>query len=426
MLESGSMDRVKGFLKTEDFYDPKNSIVYETIDELYEARSVYDMVTVAAALTSAGNLEKVGGERYLMEILRIFPYAENLRYYTVRVREKSLLRKLLGIAGKISETVSEYDKEAAASAMEAVDKCSQEIYLLSRDEAGRELIPIADILKDVYDNLRKVSNHTSELLGVTTGFSRLNFLINGLQNANLIIVAGRPAMGKTSFAVNIAQNAALAGKTVAIFTLEMSAVQVAHKLISFETGISSGRLQSGPLGETEWLKLAKAGDPITELKIYIDDSSRPSAMEITSKCRRLKSGKDGLDLVVIDYLQLMDTPIRNKSDNRANEVSEITRSLKAMSKDLNVPVVALSQLSRAPEARKDKRPILSDLRESGSIEQDADIVLFVHRESYYAAERQSSEEFETAEIIIGKNRTGPTGMVELTFTPHITKFQDID
>jgi replicative DNA helicase len=425
MLESGSMDQVKGFLKTEDFYNPKNSIIYETIDELYEARSVYDMVTVAAALTSAGNLEKIGGEKYLTDVARILPYAEHLKDYAARVREKSLLRKLLGIAGKISEKVSEYDKEAASSAMEAVDKCSQEIFLLARDEAGRELAPIADILKDVYANLHKVSNHTSELLGVTTGFNRLNFLINGLQNANLIIVAGRPAMGKTSFAVNIAQNAALAGKTVAIFTLEMSAVQVAHKLISFETGISSGRLQSGPLGETEWLKLAKAGDPITELKIFIDDSSRPGAMEITSKCRRLKSGKTGLDLVVIDYLQLMDTQVRNRSDSRANEVSEITRSLKAMAKDLNVPVVALSQLSRAPEARKDKRPILSDLRESGSIEQDADVVLFVHRESYYTAEK-SSEEFETAEIIIGKNRTGPTGMVELSFTPHITKFQDID
>jgi replicative DNA helicase len=425
MLESGSMDQIKGLLKTEDFYNPKNSIIYETIEELYEARDVYDVVTIASALASAGTLEKIGGERYLTEVARILPYAENLRYYAARVREKSLLRKLLGIAGKISETVSDYDKEAAASAMEAVDKCSQEIFLLSRDEAGRELVPIADINNEVYDNLRKVSSHNVELLGVTTGFDKLNKLTNGLQNSNLIIVAGRPAMGKTSFAVNVAQNAAIAGKTVAIFTLEMSAVQVAHKLISFETGLTSRTLQSGPLGETEWLKLAKAGNPINELKMFIDDSSRPSAMEITSKCRRLKSGKSGLDLVVIDYLQLMDTQARNKSDNRANEVSEITRSLKAMAKDLNVPVVALSQLNRAPEARKDKRPILSDLRESGSIEQDADVVLFVHRESYYAAEK-SPEEFETAEIIIGKNRTGPTGTVELTFTPHITKFQDID
>jgi replicative DNA helicase len=432
MLESGSMDRIKGFLKKEDFYEPKNSIIYETIDELYEARSVYDMSMVAAALTSAGNLEKIGGEHYLMEVGRILPYAEHLKDYSKRVREKSLLRKLLSVAGKISETVSEYDKEAAADAMKAVDKCSQDIYLLARDEAGRELVPVSEILKDVYANLHKVSNHTHELLGVTTGFNKLDERTNGLQNSNLIIVAGRPSMGKTSFAVNMAQNAALAGKTVAIFTLEMSAEQIVHKLISFETGIRSGQLQSGPLGETEWLKLAKAGDPLTELKIYIDDSSQPSAMEINSKCRRLKNTPAGLDLVVIDYLQLMATQSKNRSDSRANEVSEITRSLKAMAKDLKVPVVALSQLSRASETRKvgQKRPILSDLRESGSIEQDADIVLFVHRENYYAvAEKQSAEEFgtaETAEIIIGKNRTGPTGTVELTFTRHDTKFQDID
>jgi replicative DNA helicase len=425
MLESGAMDQIKGFLKTEDFYDPKNAIIYKTIDELYEARSVYDVVTVAAALRSAGNLERIGGEKYLIEVARILPYAEHLKDYAARVREKALLRKLLRVAGKISETVTEYDREAAGSAMEAVDKCSQQLYLLSRDEAGRELIPISELLKDVYDNLRHVSNHTAQLLGVTTGFRDLDARINGLQNSNLVIIAGRPSMGKTSFAVNIAQNAALAGKTVAIFTLEMSAEQVTHKLISYETGISSGRLQSGPLGDTEWLKLAKAGDPLSGLKIHIDDSSRPSAMEINSKCRRLKSGKNGLDLVVIDYLQLMDTPVRNKSDNRTNEVSEITRNLKAMAKDLNVPVMALSQLNRAPETRKDKRPILSDLRESGSIEQDADVVLFVHRESYYAAEKSSAES-ETAEIIIGKNRTGPTGTVELDYQPHCTKFSDKD
>jgi replicative DNA helicase len=359
-----------------------------------------------------------------MEVARILPYAENLKNYAARVREKSLLRKLLGVAGKISETVFEYDKEVAASAMEAVDDCSQQIYLLSKDEAGRELTPISDVLGDVYDNLHKVTDHTVELLGVTTGFNKLNDRLNGLQNSNLIIIAGRPGMGKTSFAVNIAHNAARAGKTVAIFTLEMSAVQIVHKLITSETGLTSRTLQSGPITKEDWNKLAIAGDPLNELKIYIDDSSRPSAMEINSKCRRLKSG-EGLDLVVIDYLQLMDSRTKGKYENRTAEVSEITRNLKALAKDLNVPVVALSQLSRAPEGRKEKRPILSDLRESGSIEQDADVVLFVHRDQYYATEK-SSDEWETAEIIIGKNRTGPTGDIPLNFIKRLTKFLDID
>jgi replicative DNA helicase len=425
MMEGGMMDQIYGILKKEDFYEPKNALIFETIRKLYEANEAYDVIMVAAALRSAGQLEKVGGEGYLMEVARILPNAGNLKNYADNVREKSLLRKLFSLSGFISGKVSEYDKDAARTALEAVDECSQQIYSLSKDDIGRDLIPFSDILKEAYNNFERVSYHTAELLGVTTGYKNLNRLINGLQDSNLIIVAGRPAMGKTSFAMNMAQNAAISGKTVAIFSLEMSAVQIVHKLISFETRISGSRLQSGPLGDIEWKKLANALEPLHELKIYIDESSKPTALEITSKCRRLKSSK-GLDLVVVDYLQLMTSQSKSRSDNRTNEVSEITRSLKAMAKDLNVPVVALSQLNRAPEGRKDKRPILSDLRESGSIEQDADQVIFIHRENYYTKEIENSEDGETAEVIVGKNRTGPTGKVELTFHPYYTKFQEIE
>jgi replicative DNA helicase len=425
MLESGSMEQIYGLVKKEDFYEPKNALIYDAIKKRYESNEAYDMIMLASALRSSGELEKVGGEGYLMELSHILPNAGNLKYYADNIKEKAVLRQLLSITSFISEKVSEYDKDSARSALEAVDECSRKIYALSQDEASRDLTPISEILMEVYDSLQKVSHHTTELLGVTTGFKKLNFLINGLQNSNLIIIAGRPGMGKTSFAINMAQCAALSGKAVAIFSLEMSKEQIVHKLISFETGISSGRLQSGPLGDIEWLKLAKAGDPLKELKIYIDESSSPTAMEIASKCRRLKSGK-GLDLVVVDYLQLMTSPTKSKYDNRVNEVSEITRGLKAMAKDLNVPIAALSQLSRAPEGRKDKRPLLSDLRESGSIEQDADQVIFIHRESYYNKEIESSDDGERAEVIIGKNRTGPTGVVELTFFPYSTRFQDID
>ncbi|MDR2105736.1 MAG: replicative DNA helicase [Deferribacteraceae bacterium] len=425
MLESGSMEEIYGFIKKEDFYEPKNALIFETIRKLYEANEAYDVIMTAAAMRSAGELEKIGGESYIMQAARILPNAGNLKYYAVNVKEKSLLRSLFSISGFISEKVAEYDKDSSRTAMQAVDECSQKIYDLSKNEAGRELIPLEELLAEVYAGLEKVSSHKADLLGVTTGFNKLDRLINGLQASSLIIVAGRPAMGKTSFTMNMAQNAAIAGNTVAVFSLEMSKTQIVHKFITYKTELSGNILQSGPIGEFEWKKLAQAGDPLKNLKIWIDDSSKPSAMEIASKCRRLKSNR-GLDLVVIDYLQLMTSESKRRSDSRANEVSDITRSLKAMAKDLDVPVVALSQLNRSPEGRKENRPILSDLRESGSIEQDADQVLFIHRQKYYDKAFESMGEDETAEVIVGKNRTGPTGRVNLTFLPHCTKFQDID
>ncbi|MDR2401344.1 MAG: replicative DNA helicase [Deferribacteraceae bacterium] len=426
MLESGSIDQISGLIKSEDFYEPRNALIFETIKKLKEAGEAYDVIMTAAAMRSAGELEKIGGESYLMEVARIVPNAGNLGNYVRNILEKSLLRKLFGLSGFITEKVFEYDRDLRP-ALHAVDECSQKIYELSRNETSRELEPFREILMRVYDNLQKVSYHKTDLLGVTTGYERLNKLINGLQKSSLIIVAGRPGIGKTSFAMNMAQNAAeKAKKTVAIFSLEMSAEQIVHKFISCKTGISGNTLQSGPLRqEVEWKKLANAGDPLGELNVYIDDSSKPTAMEIASKCRRLKTSK-GLDLIVIDYLQLMTSESKRRSDNRTNEVSEITRSLKAMAKDLEVPVVALSQLNRGPEDRKEKRPLLSDLRESGSIEQDADQVLFIHRPNYYTKEFDTSADGEAAEVIIGKNRTGPQGTVNLTYIPYCTKFQEQD
>jgi replicative DNA helicase len=421
MIEDRTYDKIMAIVTPDDFYDRRNGIIFNAIEKLNQSDQPYDLTMVASALSSEGTLGQVGGIDYLAELTHIIPNAANIGRYADIVKSKSKLRELSSTATKIHELVYEVDADITRDATSAIDESGQMIMELAKDGSHRDPWPLSKLMDVVYKELEELYTRDDEMTGVPTGFYDLDKLTNGLQPGNLVILAGRPAMGKTSFALNIAQNAATRGKTVAVFSLEMSSNQLVQRMISYEAEVQGQKLQNGSFSADDWQRLAAVGDNLAKMKIFIDDTSSIPVMEIRGKCRRLHANKDhGLDLIIIDYLQLMDN---KRIDNREQQISDISRNLKGLAKELNLPVIALSQLNRSVEQRSEKRPMPSDLRESGAIEQDADLILFIYRDEVY---HENTTDKGIAEIIVAKHRAGPTGTVRLAFQKEFTKFRNLD
>jgi len=418
LLEADALVTAMERLRPEDFYQPVHRMIYETMIELGEAGQPIDLVTLTAALQDKQRLEEAGGVDYLSRLLSVVPTAANVDYYARIVEEKSLLRRLI-------RTATEIVQEGYVGADDVgllLNDAEQRILEISNRRTGSGFISIRDVLMDVFEQIEFLYNHRGGVTGIPSGFPDLDRMTSGFQRSDLIIVAARPSVGKTAFALNIAQNVGVrARETVAIFSLEMSASQLVQRMVCAESNVDAGRLRTGRLEGDDWEKLTMAIGALSEAEIYIDDTPGVTVADIRAKLRRLKKER-GLGLVVIDYLQLIQG--RGKpGENRQQEVSEISRTLKQIARELEVPVIALSQLSRGVEQRQDKRPMLSDLRESGSIEQDADIVAFLYRDDYYDRE---TERKNIIEIIIAKQRNGPVGTVELVFLKNFNKFVSLD
>ena len=405
-------------LKPEDFYREDNKTIYSAILNLYNRAEPVDIITLKSELSSMGSLEAVGGLEYLAQLPDKVPTTANVDKYIKIVEEKSLLRSLLKTANEIIKLG--YDETQEVDFL--MDQAEKKIFdtIQSRNQKGYS--SIKDILVDTFTQLEQLYNQKQHITGVPTGFADLDYKTAGLHNSDLILVAARPAMGKSAFALNIASYAATRENTpVAIFSLEMSKEQMVNRILCSEAMVDSNKVRTGKIDDEDWAKLAQASGTLSESKIFIDDTPGISIMEIRAKCRKLKL-EQNIGLVVIDYLQLVQGSGK-KGSSREQEISEISRSLKILAKEINVPVIALSQLSRAPEQRPDHRPMLSDLRESGAIEQDADIVMFLYRDDYY---NEDSEKKNIAEVILAKHRSGSTGTVELLWLGNYTKFANIE
>lgn len=416
LIDPDAIIKVNSFLSAQDFYREVHQVIYKAILALHDRRSPADLVTVQDELMRNNQLEMVGGPSYLMSLVNMVPTSVNVEYYAHIVERTRIMRRLIEAAGEIAALAYE-DREDVD---EVVDKAESIIFEVAQKRSVRELTPIADIIGPYYDKVEKLSQHPDQTTGVPTGFTDLDRVLGGLQRSDLIIIAARPAVGKSSLATTIASNAALRhNAVVAIFTLEMSAEQLVQRMISAASGINSKDLRTGAIRD-RWDEFIRVSDMLSGAQIFIDDSSSLTPMEIRSKSRRLAAEFD-LDLIIIDYMQLMQSGDR-RSENRVQEISYISRSLKALARELSVPVVALSQLSRAVEARPDRKPQLSDLRESGSIEQDADIVIFIYREDAW---NDMSDKVNIADLIIAKNRHGETRTVSLYFNKSLTLFADL-
>ncbi|MFR8103553.1 MAG: replicative DNA helicase [Clostridia bacterium] len=405
-------------LKPEDFYREDNKAIYEAILSLYNRAEPVDIITLKSELATQGKLEQVGGLEYLAELPEKVPTTANVEKYIKIVEEKAILRNLIKTANEIISLGYDPTQEVE-NIMDAAEK---KIFDIMQSKNQKGYSPMKDILVDTFSQLEKLYNQKEPITGVPTGFADLDYKTAGLHESDLILIAARPAMGKTAFALNIATNAAVRAKVpVAVFSLEMSKEQLVNRILCSEAMVDSNKVRTGRIEEGDWVKLAGAIGPLSEADIYVDDTPGISVMEIRAKCRKLKLEKN-IGLVVIDYLQLISASGK-RGGSREQEISEISRSLKILAKELNVPVIALSQLSRAAEQRPDHRPMLSDLRESGAIEQDADIVMFLYRDDYY---NEDSEKKNIAEIIIAKHRSGSTGTVELLWLGNYTKFANIE
>lgn len=404
-------------LQPEDFYRDAHRYIFEAILELEEKGRPADLVTVTETLRQQGRLEDVGGLAYVTTLAQSVPTAANVEYYARIVEEKSILRRLIREATRIVQNSYEATDEAAA----ILDEAEQAILRISQYRNHSGFFPVKDLISAAYDRIEYLYQNKGGVTGIPTGFKDLDRLTAGLQPSDLIIVAARPAMGKTSFALNIALHVALEAKIpVAIFSLEMSREQLIMRMLSSEAGIDGQRLRTGFLDEEDWLLLTTAMARLSEAPIYIDDTPNITVMDIRAKARRLVQ-EQGQALILLDYLQLVNS--RRSFESRQQEITEISRGLKALARELQVPVVALSQLSRAVEQRQDKRPVLSDLRKSGAIEQDADVVAFIYRDEYYNPDTETKKGI--AEIIIGKQRNGPTGVVQLAFLKNSMRFRDL-
>ncbi len=416
LIDRDAIIKIAPFLHPEDYYREAHGQIYAGILDLHEHREPADFVTLCDEMERRGQLEAVGGPAYLTSLINSVPTSIHVEYYAHIVERTAILRRLIEAAGKIAGLA--YDE--AEDVEVVVDRAEQILFDVSQRRVSRGLTPLSRILTEYYDRIEYLHQHQDEMIGLPTSFIDLDRLLGGLQPSDLIIVAGRPGMGKSSFGLSVAQSAALKHKAVvAFFSLEMSGEQLVQRLIAGQTGISSQRLRVGDIQDIEWDKFVKASGSLAEAHIFVDDSPSPSPMEIRTKCRRL-AAEYGLNLVIIDYMQLMRSGVRK--ENRVQEVSYISRELKALARELNVPVMAMSQLSRAVESRQDKRPILSDLRESGTIEQDADVVIFIYREEMYD---ENTERQHIADIIVSKHRNGPTGQISLRFVGEQTRFTDL-
>jgi len=412
LIDRNALSEVSGRLKPKAFYLEKHQEIYEAILELYENSLPVDIITLTDVLAKRGTLEKVGDVDYIASLANAVPTTANVLHYVSIVEDKALLRSLIEASSKIVDLSYQGTMEGT----EVLSEAEKTVFDLSQGMNRSGLESVNLVLDKAFTQLEELCRNKNDFTGVPSGFIDLDRKTSGFQNSDLILVAARPAMGKTSFVLNIAVNAALRNYPVAIFSLEMSRLQLVNRLLSSESMVELEKMRTGKLDGEDWKKLSYTLGPLSKSPIYIDDNASTNVMEMMSKLRKLKLEK-GLSLVIIDYLQLMEG--RKKTDNRQQEISEISRALKIMAKELNVPVIALSQLSRAPETRNDHRPILSDLRESGGIEQDADMVMFLYRDDYY---NEESENKNVVEVIIAKHRNGSTGTVELAWIPQFTKF----
>ncbi|WP_390885135.1 replicative DNA helicase [Heyndrickxia coagulans] len=417
-LEPSAFITASEILTADDFYRNAHQKIFQVFAKLNDAGKAVDLVTVAEELSATRQLEDAGGLSYLSELAASVPTAANIAYYAGIVAEKALLRRLIRTATHIAQ--EGYTREDDVD--ELLDEAERSIMEVAQRKNAGDFKHIKDVLVSTYDNIEMLHNRKGDVTGIPTGFYELDRMTAGFQRNDLIIVAARPSVGKTAFALNIAQNVGTkTGENVAIFSLEMGAEQLVMRMLCAEGNIDAQRLRTGALTDEDWRKLTMAMGSLSNSGIYIDDTPGVRVTEIRSKCRRLKQ-EHGLGMVVIDYLQLIQGSAHSR-ENRQQEVSEISRSLKALARELEVPVIALSQLSRSVEQRQDKRPMMSDIRESGSIEQDADIVAFLYREDYY---EQDTENKNIIEIIIAKQRNGPVGTVQLAFVKEYNKFVNLE
>ncbi len=419
LVNFSSLPRIIGIIKPESFYKPANRIIYETILRLFSQNQPIDIVTVSEALKVKGQLEDVGGRAYVNDLALNVVTTANIEYYAKIIQENEIKRALINAGAEIATLGYE-----AESYEQALDSAQQMIFNISSNKKTSDFVSVDKLVADSYTQIEMQYNNKGQYSGVKTGFYELDDLTLGLQKSDLIILAARPSMGKTAFALNIAQNAALRDdRTVAIFSLEMDKMQLVKRLLCSEAEVDTQKIRSGNMQSKDWELLTQAMVKFDDARIYIDDTGSLSANEIRARCRRLAMEKKGLDLVIVDYLQLMEGGGSSTSDeNRNQQISLMSRGLKTLAKELGIPVIALSQLSRAVEQRPNKRPMLSDLRESGAIEQDADLVMFIYRDEYYNPNDVDNK--GKAELLVAKHRNGPTGKIDLYFQNNITKFKN--
>ncbi len=424
LLENEALNRTLEYLTTDDFYRGSHQKIFNALIILSEKSEPADLVTLTAVLKDRGELEDVGGSTYLATLVDYVPTAANITYYCKLVKEKSVARKLIEASTAIATRGYE-----GGDMEEILDQAEKSIFEISENRIRPSYFPVRSILKDTFKSIEALYERKELVTGVPTGYHDLDKMTAGLQPSDLVIVAGRPSMGKTAFALNLVEYATThADKSVpaVIFSLEMSKEQLVQRMLCSLAKVDAGRLRTGHLGESDWPKLTMAAGQLNETQIFIDDTPAISVLELRSKARRLKA-EHGLGLIIVDYLQLMRG---SNPESRQQEISEISRSLKALAKELGLPVVALSQLNRSLESRTDKRPMMADLRESGAIEQDADVIMFVYREAVYCEDCKSRERTcekghdKDAEVIIGKQRNGPIGTVHLTFRGEFTRFEN--
>jgi replicative DNA helicase len=417
LIDRDAVIRIASYVRPGDFYRAAHGIVYDAILALYNRREPTDLVTLVDELRRNGRLDDAGGETYLTELIAATPTSVHVEYYGRIVERTATLRRLI-TAGTDVVGIG-YDDSTDVE--DAIDRAEQAIFAVAQRRSTRDFKSIGEILEEYFDRLDTLHQHKGTVVGVPTGYSDLDKLTGGLQRSDLIIVAARPAVGKSSLGLGVAYNASVRyGKTVGLFVLEMSAEQIVQRLLAMETGIDSHRLRLGYIDDSEWSSVTRAFGRLSEASIFIDDTAGVSIMDLRSKARRLHAER-GLDILIIDYLQLMTAP--GKGDNRVQEISTISRQLKQLARELDIPVIALAQLSRAVETRQSHVPMLSDLRESGSIEQDADIVAFIYREDVYDPD---TERKGIADIIVAKHRNGPVGTVHLRFFDRTARFADLE
>jgi len=419
LLDNSVIAQAVEHLKPEDFYSPLNRRVFAAMIALFERQKQIDPILIGEELKKEGSLESIGGITTITNLTFGLPHFSNVEEYIKVVRDKSVVRNLIRTCNKITGDALAEEDDAEI----ILDNAEREIFKIAEARTQQSFSRIAPVADRV---LARVKEHAaggaSGITGLSTGFTELDDLTSGLQRTDLVIIAGRPSMGKTALCLTLAQNAALrSNAVVAVFSLEMSKEQLVTRMLSSEAHINAHRFRTGHLMTNEWERLAGAIGTLSEAKVFIDDTPGISALEVRAKCRRLKAEQKQLDLILIDYLQLMGSAAGRRTENRQQEVSQISRELKGLAKELDVPVLALSQLSRAPEARNPPKPLMSDLRESGSIEQDADVVGFIYREDYY---KETDENKGLAELIIAKQRNGPTGTIKLAFLKEFTRFEN--
>ena len=414
LLSEEAVNEVMDRIHPEDFYVPAHQAIFESMRELFDATQPIDAVTVSESLRSKGELEKIGGIQYLTRLVDIVPSTSNVVYYASIVEDHAKRRELIRAGASVTEFAFNIDDEVAS----VLDRAEQVVLGVAEKRSSQTLLEVGPMFSDVLEHIEMLEQQGSEMTGLATGFVDLDKKLAGLQKANLVVIAGRPAMGKSSLAMNIATNAAAAGEPVALFSLEMSKEEIVQRILSSVGKVDSMKLRSGQLGPL-WQRVVDAAGRMYQAPIFIDDSPIVTITDIRAKCRRLKR-KKGLSLVVVDYIQLMEA---SGHENRQQEIAQISRNLKNLARELEVPIMAMSQLNRSLESREDKRPRLSDLRESGSIEQDADVVMFIYRHEYYHPEDQ--EKKGIAEVIVAKHRAGSTGPVEMTFQPEFTRFANL-